>query len=143
MDWAYLFNSFHGRIGRQSFWIGVAVLTVAQFVAYIVAEAIQGDRLSAIVDLAFTYPELAIAVKRAHDRNLPLWLLIILFVSNGVIDLLGLLGWTGTPEEPSSPVMFAFVVFFILLIALLVELGFRRGTPGPNQYGPDPLANRS
>ena len=27
-------------------------------------------------------------------------------------------------------------------IALLVELGFRRGTPGPNQYGPDPLANR-
>jgi len=25
-------------------------------------------------------------------------------------------------------------------LALLVELGFRRGTAGPNQYGPDPLA---
>jgi uncharacterized membrane protein YhaH (DUF805 family) len=23
----------------------------------------------------------------------------------------------------------------------LIELGFRRGTVGPNQYGPDPLAN--
>jgi uncharacterized membrane protein YhaH (DUF805 family) len=30
-------------------------------------------------------------------------------------------------------------VFFALV--LLVDLGFRRGTVGPNQYGPDPLAN--
>ena len=34
----------------------------------------EGDRLSAIVDLAFTYPEFAVAVKRGHDRNMPLWL---------------------------------------------------------------------
>jgi uncharacterized membrane protein YhaH (DUF805 family) len=25
---------------------------------------------------------------------------------------------------------------------LIIELGFRRGTVGPNQYGPDPLAAR-
>ena len=25
-------------------------------------------------------------------------------------------------------------------IYMIVELGFLRGTPGPNQYGPDPLA---
>jgi uncharacterized membrane protein YhaH (DUF805 family) len=28
----------------------------------------------------------------------------------------------------------------IVSLALLIELGFRRGTPGPNRYGPDPLA---
>jgi uncharacterized membrane protein YhaH (DUF805 family) len=29
--------------------------------------------------------------------------------------------------------------FTVLGLALLFELGFRKGTPGPNQYGPDPL----
>ena len=29
--------------------------------------------------------------------------------------------------------------FTVLGLALLVELGFRKGTTGPNQYGPDPL----
>jgi uncharacterized membrane protein YhaH (DUF805 family) len=74
MDWAYLLNSFHGRIGRQSFWIAMAALTVAELFCHALAEGIQGDRLSAIVDLAFTYPEFAVAVKRGHDRNMPLWL---------------------------------------------------------------------
>jgi uncharacterized membrane protein YhaH (DUF805 family) len=27
-------------------------------------------------------------------------------------------------------------------LAFLVELGFRRGTPGPNEHGPDPLGPR-
>jgi uncharacterized membrane protein YhaH (DUF805 family) len=26
----------------------------------------------------------------------------------------------------------------VIAIAFLVELGFRRGTPGKNQYGPEP-----
>ena len=30
--------------------------------------------------------------------------------------------------------------YLLLGLALLVELGFRKGTTGPNQYGPDPLA---
>ena len=56
MDWAYLLNSFDGRIGRKTFWIAMAVVTVAEIIGHIFAEEIQGDRLSAIVDLAFTYP---------------------------------------------------------------------------------------
>jgi uncharacterized membrane protein YhaH (DUF805 family) len=28
----------------------------------------------------------------------------------------------------------------IISVALLIELGFRRGTPGPNRFGSDPLA---
>jgi uncharacterized membrane protein YhaH (DUF805 family) len=31
------------------------------------------------------------------------------------------------------------VPYGVFALALLVELGFRRGTVGPNQYGPDPL----
>jgi len=142
MDWAYLFNRFDGRIGRKTFWIAMAVLAVAELFAHLVAEAIQGDRLGAIVDLAFTYPEFAVAAKRGHDRNMPLWLLAVFFSAGAVLDLLTVLELTGTDEEPSVLSLFIAVPFTVLGLALLVELGFRRGTAGPNQYGPDPLVNR-
>jgi uncharacterized membrane protein YhaH (DUF805 family) len=142
MDWAYLFNSFDGRISRQTFWTAMVALLIAEIFAHMIAEAIQGDRLSAIVDLAFTYPEFAIAAKRGHDRNMPLWLLIIFFGAGAVLDLLTVLELSGTDEEPSMLSIFIAVPFTVLGLALLIELGFRRGTVGPNQYGPDPLGNR-
>ncbi|MFY9835729.1 MAG: DUF805 domain-containing protein [Xanthobacteraceae bacterium] len=141
MDWAYLFNSFDGRISRQTFWTAMVALLIAEIFAHMIAEAIQGDRLSAIVDLAFTYPEFAIAAKRGHDRNMRLWLLIIFFGAGAVLDLLTVLELSGTDEEPSMLSIFIAVPFTVLGLALLIELGFRRGTVGPNQYGPDPLAN--
>jgi uncharacterized membrane protein YhaH (DUF805 family) len=140
MDWAYLFNSFDGRIGRKAFWIAMGALTVSEIFGHILAEEIQGDRLSAIVDLAFTYPEFAVAVKRGHDRNTPLWLLIVFFGASAVLDLLIVLEMTGTDDQPSMLSLLIALPFTVLGVALLVELGFRRGTIGPNQYGPDPLA---
>jgi uncharacterized membrane protein YhaH (DUF805 family) len=142
MDWAYLFNSFDGRISRQTFWTAMVALLIAEIFAHMIAEAIQGDRLSAIVDLAFTYPEFAIAAKRGHDRDMPLWLLIVFFGAGAVLDLLAVLELSGTDEEPSMLSIFIAVPFTVLGLALLIELGLRRGTVGPNQYGPDPLANR-
>ena len=141
MDWAYLLNSFEGRISRQTFWIGIAVLIVAELVGYLVAQALQGDRLSAIVDLAFIYPEFAIAVKRAHDRDLPIWILIVFFGGEAVLGLLTMLQLTGSTDQPSVLSLFIAVPFTVLFVALLIELGFRRGTIGPNQYGPDPVAS--
>jgi uncharacterized membrane protein YhaH (DUF805 family) len=139
MDWNFLYNSFEGRIGRKTFWIAVALLTVVEFVGHFVAEQIQGDRLSAIVDLAFVYPEFALTLKRAHDRNMPIVFLIAFFGASAFLDLLTVLEMTGTDDQPTSVSVLVAVPFSILALFLLVELGFRRGTPGPNQYGPDPL----
>jgi uncharacterized membrane protein YhaH (DUF805 family) len=141
MDWVYLFSSFEGRISRKTFWIGIAVLIVAELAVYLIAEALQGDRLSAIADLAFIYPEFAIAVKRAHDRDLPIWILVAFFGGEAVLDLLTVLEMSGSSEQPSVMSLFIAVPFTVLLVALLIELGFRRGTIGPNQYGPDPVAS--
>jgi uncharacterized membrane protein YhaH (DUF805 family) len=141
MDWAYLLNSFEGRIGRRTFWIAMAVLVSAEILAHFVAQALQGDRLSAIVDLAFTYPEFAIAAKRAHDRDLPIWILIVFFGGGAVLDLLTVLQLTGTDDQPSVLSLVIAVPFTVLLVALSIELGFRRGTIGPNRYGPDPVAS--
>jgi len=142
MDWFYLLNSFDGRISRQTFWIGIAVLLVAEIAAHLAAEAIQSDRLSAIVDLAFTYPEFAIAAKRAHDRDLPIWILIVFFGGGAVLDLLTVLDLTGSTEQPSVLSLFIAVPFTVLLVALMIELGLRRGTIGPNRFGPDPVASQ-
>ncbi|HUD89553.1 MAG TPA: DUF805 domain-containing protein [Xanthobacteraceae bacterium] len=139
MDWAYLLNSFDGRISRRTFWIAMAVVTVAEICGHFLAEQIEGDRLSAIIDLAFTYPEFAVAAKRGHDRNMPLWLLIAFFAAGGFLDLLTVLGWAGSDDEPSLISLVIAIPFTVFGLALLVELGFRKGTVGPNQYGPDPL----
>jgi uncharacterized membrane protein YhaH (DUF805 family) len=139
MDWAFLYNSFEGRIGRKTFWIAVVILAVVEFVAHFAAEQMQGDRLSAIVDLAFVYPEFAVALKRAHDRNMPILFLIAFFGASAVLDLLAVLEMTGTDDQPNTVSVLIAVPFTILALFLLVELGFRKGVEGPNQYGPDPL----
>jgi uncharacterized membrane protein YhaH (DUF805 family) len=141
MDWPYLLNSFDGRISRKTFWIGITVLVGAEILGHLAAQALQGDRLSAIVDLAFTYPEFAIAAKRAHDRDLPIWILIVFFGGGAMLDLLTVLQLTGSDDQPSALSLAIAVPFTVLLVALSIELGFRRGTIGPNKYGPDPVAS--
>jgi uncharacterized membrane protein YhaH (DUF805 family) len=141
MDWAYLLTKFEGRIGRKTFWIAIAVLVAAEILAHFIAETLEGDRLSAIIDLAFTYPEFAIAAKRANDRDLPIWILIVFFGGGAVLDLLTVLGLAGSNEQPSMVSLFIAIPFTVMLVALMIELGLRRGTIGPNRYGPDPVSS--
>jgi uncharacterized membrane protein YhaH (DUF805 family) len=53
--------------------------------------------------------------------------------------------WINLTQNIYSLVVLAFVFVFIFVVgivslALLIELGFRRGTRGSNRFGPDPLA---
>ena len=129
MDWVYLLNSFEGRIGRQTFWIAMVVVGIANALVCLIAQEFGGERLSAIVDLAFTYPEFAVAAKRGHDRNLPLWLLGVFFAANALLDLLTVLGLAGTSEEPSVLSVVIAVPFTLVGLGLLVDLGFRKTSP--------------
>ena len=140
MDWVYLFTAVHGRISRQPFLIACGVLTLVEIAGQWLAYRIQGDRLAILVDLAFTYPEFALSVKRANDRNLPLWLLGIFFATSVMLDLFSVVGWAGTDASPSTLAYAIAIPFTAFGIALLVELGFRKGTVGPNPHGRDPLA---
>jgi uncharacterized membrane protein YhaH (DUF805 family) len=115
MDWKHLFLSLDGRIGRQSFWIGVLVMWGISIVAMVIDGAIgtqfEGGFgiLGIVVLLASIYPAIMLYAKRWHDRNKSGWWTLI--------GLVPLVGW----------------------IWLLVELGFLRGTAGNNDYGADPL----
>ncbi len=117
MDWKYLFLSLEGRIGRQTYWLGILALAVVNFIAFFV-DALLGTigehgfgLVSMIVSLVMIYPALVLYAKRWHDRNKSGWWTLITFVP--------IIGW----------------------LWMLIECGFLKGTDGPNAYGPDPLAN--
>jgi uncharacterized membrane protein YhaH (DUF805 family) len=81
-----------------------------------------------------------VAVKRIHDRNLPVWLLAFFFGAGALLDLLAVLDIGGSDDTHNMLSLAIAIPFTVLGLALLVELGFRRGTIGPNPNGPDPLA---
>ena len=115
MDWKYLFTSLEGRIGRQSYWMGVVAIYVITFIAILLDNllGLAGEygygTISVVATLALLYPTIVLYAKRWHDRGKSGWWTLI-----GLVPIIGGL-W------------------------MLIELGFLKGTDGDNQYGPDPL----
>jgi uncharacterized membrane protein YhaH (DUF805 family) len=136
MNWTYLFTSIEGRIGRTPFWIGFLGLLAIEIAAHFAL----GDRWSAIVSLLVAYPAFAVFAKRGHDRNVPTWVAAVFIVGTVVIDVLVLFDLVGTAENPNTLFFVLGTPLFIMLLILVVDFGFRRGTVGENRYGPDPLA---
>jgi uncharacterized membrane protein YhaH (DUF805 family) len=81
-----------------------------------------------------------LVVKRLQDRNKSrhyAWLLYGPALISAIGDKVG---FTGTAPELNM-LGYALALFNLIIgIWFFVELGFLRGTPGPNGYGPDPLA---
>jgi uncharacterized membrane protein YhaH (DUF805 family) len=46
---------------------------------------------------------------------------------------------SGDPDHMGAIEALLLIATTIVTLAFIVELGFRRGTPGDNQYGPDPI----
>jgi uncharacterized membrane protein YhaH (DUF805 family) len=114
MDWNYLYTSFDGRIGRQSFWIGTLILAAVHWVggglmSTIFGHGIFGGLLRVVLSLVLLYPSLAVAAKRWHDRDKSGWW--------SLVALIPVVGW----------------------IWYLVECGILVGTAGQNRYGADPI----
>jgi len=156
MRWIYFFGSFDGRIGRKTFWLTSITIFAAELIAAFVGaliiallsgdwEAKAGDRWIDAVYLVFLYPQFIIDVKRGHDRNIPIWVIGVFYAALAVDYFLVEFGWlTDLPDQnvTSSVNVVSFIVVILLgifALAFLVELGFRKGTTGPNRYGPDPL----
>ncbi|HHY48851.1 MAG TPA: DUF805 domain-containing protein [Alphaproteobacteria bacterium] len=103
---------------------------------------------SLIVFVIFAYPGYALSVKRRHDKDNNGMDVLIYFALTAVVLLIGALGigWeTMTVGEVTIPTPSMWLNLLNLAVGiyalyLLVVLGFLKGTPGPNQYGPDPLA---
>lgn len=141
LDWSYLFLRFDGRIGRQTFWIAFLAIVAFEIACHLLVYRFEdGERLSAIVSLAFAYPEFAVFAKRGHDRGISPYVVGAFFLLSTFMDFLVVSGLGGGLREPTSLMAILGLPWMAFALTLLFELGVRRGTVGPNQYGPDPLA---
>lgn len=114
--------SFEGRISRSTWWMKYILPYFGIYIAMIIADGIIGTNyvideysgqsmglLTMLWGLANIWFGLAAGAKRCHDRNRSGWFQAIV-----LIPIIGGL-W------------------------LLIELGFLRGTDGPNRFGPNPV----
>ena len=141
MSLTQLLFSFQSRINRAKYWlvtvlsglVMIALGTMAFISAFSGAEG--ATMLLVVLLVALFIPMiwigLAIGAKRLHDRDKSAWWLLLFYLAPGVLQGIGdQAGGTG-------------IVFYLASFAIgiwgLVELGFLRGTMGPNRYGPDPL----
>jgi uncharacterized membrane protein YhaH (DUF805 family) len=138
MNLVDLLFSYQGRIGRAQFWLVVLICAIAAVVFFIVDIFVQSAYLTLVIALVGYSPALFAAVvagiKRLHDRNKGSWWLLVLYLVPLATFAGASLLDSGTLQSILS------TVCLVVLFWAFIELGCLRGTIGPNQHGPDPVA---
>jgi uncharacterized membrane protein YhaH (DUF805 family) len=114
MDYKQFYLSAQGRVNRKQLWLYLVLPAVVVSIILSLIDASIGTvdaesglgLLSGLWSLIILIPAILIYIKRFHDRDKSGWWVLI-----GLIPIIGAL-W------------------------LLIELGFLKGTDGPNRYGP-------
>jgi uncharacterized membrane protein YhaH (DUF805 family) len=146
MNLGHILFSFTGRINRAKYWIGGLLLLFlcsviifgAMFGIFrdeLLSEGPSGAFLAlAVITMTVAlFPALALGAKRLHDRGKSAWWLLLFYIVPGLIQ------WIGALFAGDAGSLVGGAIGSVISIWALVELGFLRGTDGPNQYGPDPL----
>ncbi len=148
-----LFTSFNGRIGRFAFWFGIAVLAIAGTALAIPAYPnILSDNpfrgllknwhtlgpYGLFISVVLLYPAMAIVVKRLHDRNKGGWRAALFWAPALIQTAATFTGWTPMLEKIHNLTTWVMGYLIAVGIWFIIELGFYRGTKGPNKYGPGP-----
>lgn len=113
-DFRLFYFSIQGRVSRKQWWLRLILPFLVISVLLGVFDAALGTvdptsgigLLSKVWLLVALIPSIFVHIKRFHDRDKSGWWVLI-----GLVPFIGAL-W------------------------LLIELGFLKGTPGPNQFGP-------
>ncbi len=142
MNPVQLFTSVEGRIPRQHFWLGIVAITVVGLPIVGFATLLGGGTAGAIANLFFLWCGFALSAKRAQDRNRHYLFVAALFglaavVTNLAASQARAMGRMASEQQTLLAVIL--LLFLAYLVFLFVDLGLRRGTVGPNKYGPDPL----
>jgi uncharacterized membrane protein YhaH (DUF805 family) len=123
-----------GRIGRQQYWLGMLGVAVAIAALIGIIWTTQQLLLGIPLIVFIAVSVYVLAIKRLHDRNKSGWWTLVFLWAPGVTDRL-----SDKVIEESATWWILVLIGSVLTIWSLVELGFRRGTDGENDYGPDPL----
>jgi uncharacterized membrane protein YhaH (DUF805 family) len=156
MNLGSLLFGFQGRINRAKYWLAALVYFVLWVVLGALGLAAGPDSIvfslvNMVVGIGTFISNIAVGVKRLHDRNKTGWWLLLFYVLPGILvtaaAVSGLIAVGSALDAVTSQSIASFgVAGFLLMGAFAVvlwafiELGCLRGTVGPNRYGPDPLA---
>jgi uncharacterized membrane protein YhaH (DUF805 family) len=137
MNFSGVLFSFTGRLNRAPYWLaGVGagiVLLVLIGIAVLFAQAswVVASVVTVPVFLVLIWITFALGTKRLHDRDKSAWWMLLLYLAPAILQAIG------RHTRPAGLILD--LIGAGISIWALVELGFRRGTAGPNRYGPDPL----
>jgi uncharacterized membrane protein YhaH (DUF805 family) len=143
MDWGHLFFKFSGRINRGKYWLAVlfyfGFYVVLAVLGYVTDQSPIYQAINGMLNIVIFISSLAVGVKRLHDRNKSGWYLVLFYIVPGILVTTGIA--IGTLMEDSMVIASVLgLAAFAIGVWAFVEMGCLRGTIGPNQYGPDPLA---
>lgn len=155
MSITHLLFGFSGRASRFNFWMGQVAIVVMIIVLAVIGimagismktasspqQAVGSAGVILLMIVGFlvvvSWMSWAIAIKRLHDRNKSwVWMLIMTLPAFLVM-------WVGLTSGLQAMVAFqssaSFVTVYLAVSAwFLIDLGFMKGTPGGNMYGPAP-----
>lgn len=147
-----LYTTTDGRISRKQWWLGVVGVIIASIVLTMILGLVGLGGTSGwgqlIAYVILFYPNWCLGIKRRQDRDKYAMDFKILMGVSGLLTLVQALGIGMTMTDIGNGVMMPvpdmwLSVLYGLLglfgIYMLVQLGFLKGTPGANSYGPDPL----
>lgn len=152
MDWTTLLFSFEGRINRGKYWFAILIYMLMWF-AFAAAVitwlggldtdnlfSIAGGGLliwlgAIVLAIVGTWSGFATGIKRLHDRDKSGWWIVLFWFGPSMLG-----GSNSAMRDAQGSSFILPLAGFVIVVWGFIELGCLRGTPGPNQYGPDPLA---
>jgi uncharacterized membrane protein YhaH (DUF805 family) len=137
--------SFQGRMGRLGYWraqlIGLVIASVIWVGGLLLATSTGVGAFSAIGLAGWPIAlliQVAALFRRLHDRNKSAWWLLIFYASP--IAVSAMIQAPGSARMPPLLLILLALASLVIVVWCLVELGFLRGTRGPNKYGADPAS---
>ena len=162
--------TYEGRASRAEFWyfylfafivnlfyLSLHLLATTSIIPTVSESAINSikgvdELLNWIVQIGIIVPMLSVTVRRLHDRDLPGWIILLIYVIPKLIGSLLICMhekyWNDIQEVALEHIDFgiafiiAYLIIFILIVSsVIVRLTMmaKAGDIGPNNYGADPI----
>jgi uncharacterized membrane protein YhaH (DUF805 family) len=140
--------SLEGRVSRSQLWLRwflpVIAIHVVLWIAIAIAAAADSSAATGtliviwvIFWLVTLWPNIAVMVRRIHDRNKTGWLVLAYWVPSALQTVL----IVADASDNAAGTILSLITMAVGLW-FFIEFGCMRGTIGANRYGPDPVPPR-
>jgi uncharacterized membrane protein YhaH (DUF805 family) len=125
--------NFSGRAARSEYWYWLLFVWIVALAALLFDRSIVHHRhgpFEGVWTLVTFLPGLGVSIRRLHDIDRTGWWMLLPCALVGIaVPFAWLTGW-----------WIQMVILIVIGIAVLIYWFCQLGKPGPNRFGPDPLA---